>query len=80
MAGIAGHLPARIGLHQDAQPILGADILQPGRGGAQTQINRHRPFDRRRHLPGRAGHGQHAHRVAKPGQHQRLARRHQHQR
>ena len=32
--GIVGHLPRHIGLHQHAQPVAGADILQPARRGA----------------------------------------------
>ena len=72
--GVGRHLPGDIGLHQNAQPVACADILQPGGRGAQAQIDRDRALHRCGQLPGQARFAQHPDRSAELGDHHRLAR------
>ena len=60
-------LPGDEGLHEDAQAIPGADILQAGRGGAQAQIHRDGGFNRGGNFPGEAGLANDAHGAAEFG-------------
>ena len=58
---VVRNLPGDEGLHEDAQAIPGADILQAGGGGAQAQIHRDGGFNRGGNFPGEAGLADDAH-------------------
>ena len=76
---IALHLPRHVGLHNDAQTVTGADILQAPGGVAQAQVHRDRRFERRRPAPAQTRLKQHPRRIAKTGNDCGLARAHLHQ-
>ena len=67
--GSLGHLPRDIGLHEHAQAVRRADILQASGRGTQAQIDRDLGLGRHRQLPGETRMGQHTDRIAEPGDH-----------
>ena len=73
MRRVVVDLPGEIGLHQDAQPVPRADVLQAAGGRPQPQVDRDRSLDRRGDLPGEARRGQYADRLAELGDDDRLA-------
>ena len=69
---IARHAPGGVGLHQHAQAVASADVLQAGGGGVQAKVDRHGGLDRRRQLPSEARFGDHSHGIAQAGDHDGL--------
>ncbi len=65
MLRIIGNLPGDIGLHENAQTIFGANVMQSAGCGPKAQIDRYRAVDWRRQFERQSGAHDHPDRVAK---------------